>query len=213
VPFLKINSFLADTIYPQIVFVNKINLTKKTLGYLHINTEQFHIRNLKSSDLEDFHIYRSNPEVTKYQGFDVMNLEQSEEFINGQTDKQFGKAGEWVQYGIEKKSNGKIIGDCAIKLDQDDIRIAEIGITISHLEQRKGYAKEVLLGILTFLFDTKKLHRVVETVDVENIASINLLKSTGFRQEGHFIENIFFKGKWGSEFQYAMLKREWDKIR
>jgi RimJ/RimL family protein N-acetyltransferase len=27
---------------------------------------------------------------------------------------------------------------------------------------------------------------------------------------GHFIENIFFKGKWGSEFQYAMLKREWD---
>jgi len=38
----------------------------------------------------------------------------------------------------------------------------------------------------------------------------NLLKSTGFKQEGHFIENIFFKGKWGSEFQYAMLQREWD---
>ena len=66
------------------------------------------------------------------------------------------------------------------------------------------------MGILTFLFDTKEIHRVVEIVDAENIASINLLKSTGFKQEGHFIENVFFKGKWGSEFQYAMLKREWD---
>ena len=49
-----------------------------------------------------------------------------------------------------------------------------------------------------------------EIVDAENQASISLLKSIGFRQEGHFIENVFFKGKWGSEFQYAMLKREWD---
>ena len=135
---------------------------------------------------------------------------QAEEFVKEQIDKKFGKAGEWVQYGIENRSTGKIIGDCAIKLDQTDTRIAEIGITISHLFQRKGYAKEVLSGILTFLFKEKEIHRVVEIVDAKNIASINLLKSIGFRQEGHFIDNIFFKGKWGSEFQYAMLKREWD---
>ena len=139
-----------------------------------------------------------------------MNIQQAEEFIKEQIDKKFGKAGEWVQYGIENRSIGKIIGDCAIKLDQNDIRIAEIGITISHLFQRKGYAKEVLSGILTFLFNEKEIHRVVEIVDTKNIASINLLKSIGFRQEGHFIDNVFFKGRWGSEFQYAMLKREWD---
>lgn len=66
------------------------------------------------------------------------------------------------------------------------------------------------MGILRFLFDTLQIHRVVEIVDVENLASIQLLKSAGFRLEGHFVENIFFKGSWGSEFQYAMLKREWD---
>jgi [ribosomal protein S5]-alanine N-acetyltransferase len=93
---------------------------------------------------------------------------------------------------------------------QDDIRIAEAGITISHIDQKKGYAKEALSGILSFLFNTQNIYLIVEIVDAENIASINLLRSLGFRQEGHFIENIFFKGKWGSEFQYAMLKREWD---
>ena len=177
---------------------------------LNIQTTRLNIRHLEITDLSDFHIYRSNPEVTKYQGFDIMTIEQAEEFIKDNSTKHFGKAGEWVQYGIENRVTKQLVGDCAIKLDQYETRIAEIGITISQLEQKKGYAKEVLIGILTFLFDTKEIHRVVEIVDAENIASINLLKSTGCKQEGHFIENIFFKGKWGSELQYAMLKREWD---
>lgn len=179
----------------------------------NIQTKRLTIRELTLSDLKDFHRYRSNPEVTKYQGFDVMTTEQAEAFIKQNSTKHFGKAGEWVQYGIENTETKKLIGDCAIKLDQYDIRIAEIGITISHLEQRKGFAKEALVGIMAFMFDTKEIHRVVETTDAENIASINLLKSIGFRLEGHFIENIFFKGKWGSEMQFAMLKREWDEIK
>lgn len=178
---------------------------------LNIETTRLKIRHLGLSDLSDFYVYRSNPEVVKYQGFDVMTIEQAEEFIKDNSIKHFGKAGEWVQYGIENKVTKQLIGDCGIKLDQYDTRIAEIGITISHLEQKKGFAKEVLIGVLTFLFDIKKIHRVVEITDAENTASINLLKSVGFRQEGYFIENIFFKGKWGSEFQYAMLKREWDE--
>lgn len=180
---------------------------------MNIVTGSPQIRNLKTVDLKEFHAYRSNPEVTKYQGFDVMSLEQARDFILGEKDKQFGQPGEWVQYGIEKRETKKLIGDCAIRLEETDPRIAKVGISISHLEQRNGYAKEALLGILNFLFISKEIHRVVETVDVENIASIKLLESTGFRKEGHFIENIFFKGKWGSELQYAMLRQEWLEIK
>ena len=179
------------------------------MNKLSLNTGRLLIRNLRLSDLSEFHLYRSNPEVTKYQGFDVFSIEQAEEFIKQQADKAFGGAGEWVQYGIENKTTGKLIGDCAVKLDGNDIRLGEIGITISPEEQKEGFAKETLLAILDFLFNLEDFHRVTETVDAENIASIQLLKSVGFRQEGHFIENIFFKGKWGSEYQYAMLKSEW----
>jgi len=178
---------------------------------LNIETKRLTIRQLQLADLADFHLYRCNSEVTKYQGFDVMTKEQAADFINDNLTKQFGRAGEWVQYGIEHKEKRQLIGDCAIKLDPYDTRIAEIGITISHLEQKKGYATEVMMGLLSFLFDTKGVHRVVEIVDAENTASICLLNSIGFRQEGHFIENVFFKGKWGSEYQFAMLKQEWDE--
>ena len=179
------------------------------LNRLSIETRRLHIRNLKTEDLEDFYEYRSNPEVTKYQGFDVFSIEQAKAFIRSQKDNVFGNAGEWVQYGIENRKTGKLIGDCAIKLDGNDKRMGEIGITVSPAEQNKGYAQEVLKAILRFLFSLEDFHRVTETVDAENVASIQLLKSVGFRKEGHFIENIFFKGKWGSEYQYAMLKKDW----
>ena len=120
---------------------------------LNLQTTRLKIRHLELSDLLDFHNYRSNPEVTKYQGFDVMTIDQCEKFIRENSINYFGNAGEWVQFAIENIESRKLIGDCAIKFDQYDTRIAEVGITISHLEQKKGFAKEALLGILTFLFD------------------------------------------------------------
>ncbi len=180
---------------------------------LHIKTTRLQIRPLTLADLADFHFYRSNPEVTKYQGFDVMTIEQAEQFIVENSSLTFGTPGEWVQYGIEQVESKRLIGDCAIKLEQSDDRMAQIGITLSPPEQRKGYAKEAMLGILAYLFETKQIHRLAATVDAENIASIQLLKSAGFRQEGHFIENIFFKGNWESELQFAMLRREWEEIK
>ena len=177
---------------------------------LSITTERLLLRNLKASDVNEFFKYRSNPEVTKYQGFDVMTLNDCKDFIACYIDKPFGIMGEWVQHGIELKETQTLIGDFAIRLDKHDNRLAEIGLTISHLHQKHGYAKETLLGLVNWLFENHNIHRITEIVDEENIASIKLLKSVGFREEGHFIENIFHKGRWCNEYQYSILKREWD---
>ncbi len=179
---------------------------------IRISTQRLIIRNLEPKDLDDFFEYRSNPEVTEYQGFDVMTLKEAESFIMSQCDKKFGNHGEWVQYGIEENASGRLAGDCAIRILDEDPDNAEIGITVSHLHQRKGFAKEAMNGILKFLFEKKNIRRIVELTDVKNIASVNLLRSCGFRQEGFFIENRMFKGKICSEYQYALLKREWEEM-
>jgi RimJ/RimL family protein N-acetyltransferase len=173
-------------------------------------TPRLKIRNLRESDLDAFHKYRSNPDITRYQGFNTFTLQQSKDFIASQINNHRIVPGEWSQYGIEKVSTGQLIGDCAIYLQMADSRIAEIGITISHLYQRLGYAKEAMNGLMNFLFKEKGIHRIVETVDAENKASIQMLKSLSFREEAHFIQSVFFKGKWGSEYQFALLKNEWE---
>jgi RimJ/RimL family protein N-acetyltransferase len=173
-------------------------------------TPRLKIRNLRESDLDDFHLYRSNPAVTKYQGFDTYTREQAKSFISEHQNKSLIVPGEWVQFAIENISSRQLVGDCAIYLKPHDSRIAEMGITISHVHQRKGYAKETMLGLMNFLFSKKGIHRIEETVDAENLASIRMMESLSFRKEAHFIENTFFKGKWGSECQFAILRREWE---
>ncbi len=128
---------------------------------LHLTTSRLVIRNLKQTDAEHFYNYRSNPEVTRYQGFEVMTQREVNDFINGQQNKLFGKPGEWVQYGLEETASKILIGDCAIKLDPRHPRMAEIGITVSHRYQKRGIAGEALRGILQWLFETKQLHRVI----------------------------------------------------
>lgn len=176
---------------------------------LYITTSRLTIRNLNPADLDDFYAYRSNPVVARFQGYEPMSREQAQAFIADQQDQLFGQPGEWVQFGIEHAPSGRLIGDCAIKLDADDVRLAEFGITIAPQEQQNGFAAESVYGLLAFLFEQAGLHRVSALVDEENTASINLMKRVGFRQEGFFIEHAFLKGKWVSEYLFAMLGREW----
>lgn len=46
-----------------------------------LQTPRLKIRHLLLNDLEEFHSYRSIPEVTKYQGFDIMSLDEAKAFI------------------------------------------------------------------------------------------------------------------------------------
>src|SRR5205807_8892992 len=88
-------------------------------------------------------------------------------------------------------------------------RQAEIGYTLSRPYQGRGIASEAISRLLEYAFVTLDLHRVIAITDCENTASIALLERLGLRREGHFLQNVWFKGKWGDEYLYAILKEEW----
>ncbi|MBD3582645.1 GNAT family N-acetyltransferase [Flavobacterium selenitireducens] len=171
-------------------------------------TERLLIRNLAPADLDDFLIYRSNPDIVKFQSFDVMDRATAEAFIDNQKHSVFGTPGKWTQFAIVHTETARMIGDCAIKFDGFDDRVAEIGITISHLYQKTGFAREALDGIVALLFAIPNFHRIVELVDTQNGASIKMLEHCGFRREGHFVKSYDDNGVWTDEFQYAMLRED-----
>lgn len=35
------------------------------------------------------------------------------------------------------------------------------------------------------------------------------LEYVGMRREGHYIRNVWFKGAWGEELSFALLRDEW----
>ena len=95
-----------------------------------------------------------------------------------------------------------------MKIEQDG-RQAEVGFTLSREHQGKGYASEAVSRLLDYAFGDLGLHRVVAITDRENERSFALLERVGMRREGHFVQNAWFKGRWASEYLYALLEDEW----
>ena len=75
--------------------------------------------------------------------------------------------------------------------------------------QGKGLATEAAEVVLGLGFDRLGLHRMIGRCDALNLPSARVMERLGMRREAHFIQNIWFKGKWGDEYLYAMLQDEW----
>ncbi len=192
---------------------------------LPIETPRLLIRPFRDSDLEPFLAYRNDPLVAEYQGWDVpYSRERALEFVAEMKTKQL-IPGEWLQLAVERRDSplsprergggsptqgGEgLIGDLALHLMKSDPRQVYLGYTFARAHWGHGYATEAVRRLLDHLFRDLSLHRVVAECDVLNSASYQLLERLGFRREAHFIENIQFKGRWSSEYHYAMLQKEW----
>ena len=178
---------------------------------MNLETERLFIRPIKSSDLEDFLEYRSDPKVCEFQGFQPMTREKAAKFIENLKNAEFGIAGEWIQLGVELKAEKKLIGDIGLKPESYETRVVEFGVTFSNEYQKKGFAREALSEVFDLLFKRVGIHRIIGITDVKNENCINLLESLKFRREGEFKESFWDhgKGNWRDEFIYAMLKKNW----
>ena len=172
-------------------------------------TQRLIIRTFETGDLEDFHQYRSDPKVCHYQGYEPMDEAACQKYIADQQDKILGNFEGWMQIAIVKKSDGKVIGDFGLKLMEHELSVAELGISLSANEQKKGFAQEAMEGLLYYLFNSKKILRIQALVLTQNRPAIRILEKIGFSQEAHFCEITFFNREWCDEFMYALLKKEW----
>ncbi len=169
--------------------------------------ERVSLRLLQEQDLSAFAHYRSQADIARYQSWSEYTLEDAKSLYRNMGLRAFGAPGHWFQIAIIDNESGQLTGDLALHFI--DGRQTEIGFTLSSDWQGQGIAREALQLMLEYLFDGMKKHRVISITDTRNSAAVHLLERLAFRREAHYVDNIFFKGEWGSEYQYAMLASEW----
>ena len=174
-----------------------------------LETTRLRLRHFTDTDLQAFMSYRNDPEVARYQSWGGISEPEANAFIQEQKKVQPGVPGQGFQIAIELKETNVLIGDCYFTINELDHRQAEIGFTLSREYQGYGFATEAVSYFLNYAFLTFDLHRIIAITDCENAASVALLERLGMRREGHFLQNVWFKGKWGDEYLYAVLKEEW----
>lgn len=175
-----------------------------------LETPRLRLRPFCEGDIDAFCSYRSDPLVARYQGWDAPYPRgKAAAFITRMAAALPGTPGGWYQWAVERKAAPGLIGDCTFYLSESEPQQAEIGFTLALAWQRQGYAHEAACRLLEYLFSQLHLHRVTAVCDDANYPSIAVLERLGLRREAHLIENVWFKGAWGSEYHYAILEREW----
>jgi RimJ/RimL family protein N-acetyltransferase len=178
-----------------------------------LETDRLLLRRFTDDDLEIFFAYRNDPDVAKWQGWNMpYPRENAIEFIEEMRRRDPDEPGGWLQLAIVTRFENEFIGDAAFYIKKDDNRQAYIGCTIKQEHWRKGYGAEVTRRLLTYLFDEKNMHRVIAETDIENTASRTTLERAGFRLEATLLENVWLRGAYASECHYAMLDREWKAL-
>jgi RimJ/RimL family protein N-acetyltransferase len=173
-----------------------------------LETGRLLLRRLREPDLAAFLAYRNDPEVARYQDWEGYTEAEARGIIQVMGRDEPFVPGEWSQVAVELRETGELVGDLGFRITEDG-KQGEVGYTLAREHWRKGYATEAVSRLLDHAFGVLGLHRVYAIVDQENAASAAVLERIGLRREGAFVENVWFKGRWSSEFLYATLRKEW----
>ena len=143
--------------------------TKNTKEFF-LSTERLQLRDFKSTDLDIFLSYRSDPVLCEFQDFTIHSHEEAIDFLRQQENIKIGNTENWKQIAISNHS-GQLLGDCAFKCKHEEARLAEIGITIRKEYHNQGIAYEALNALLEYAFKNLKIHKILAVVDIRNTAS------------------------------------------
>jgi RimJ/RimL family protein N-acetyltransferase len=174
-----------------------------------MKSERIYLRPLQKSDAQNVFEYRADPSIYQFQAWQPTTIEEVKEFIDTRIVGEPNQPGTWFQLAICKSDTNALIGDCGLHFLINEPEQVEIGITIGREYQGHGYAREALELVFSYVFDDLNKHRIVASVDPNNISSIQLLKRMKMRQEGHFRESIWHRGRWVDDIIYAILEHEW----
>ena len=176
---------------------------------LQLTTQRLLLRPVQETDVSALFDYRSDADTNQYQGWIPQSLDETYDFIRNRVSPIINQADTWFQLVIINQPTNRLIGDVGIHFMDEESQQIEIGCTLRKDCHGQGYATEALKSTITYLFEELEKHRIVTSIDPQNLSSIALVERLGFRKEAHFRESIFINGEWVDDLVYALLSREW----
>lgn len=170
-------------------------------------TARLCLRPLRPTDAADLSAYRSDPGVARYQQWTEPYTVQDAHTLIGELEADAATPG-WFQYGIERRTDGALVGDLGVHLHQNGQQ-AEIGFTLAVEHQGVGYGAEAVRRLLDHLLVERGLHKVSAECDGRNLPSARLLARAGFQLEGRLRSHTWIKGEWTDDLWFGVLADEW----
>lgn len=173
-------------------------------------TDRLLLRPYELGDLAQMHAMVAREDVTRYLPWGVPDEMASRRRIGRLQETRLAHDDDAVTLAAFERGSGRLVGDFVLFLRSTEHHGGEIGYIVHADAQGRGYATEGARHLLGIAFDTIGLHRVTGRLDARNTASARVLARLGMRHEAHLVQNEWFKGEWGDEDLFAILRSEWD---
>jgi [ribosomal protein S5]-alanine N-acetyltransferase len=160
-----------------------------------LETDRLILRELRDDDAKAIFEYASDAETTKFMIFPThTSIADAENFIQ-RTVNDFA-AMTRIEFGIELKSTGKLIGCAGFHHFSSNHHSVELGYILNRAHWGSGYITEVVNRMLRFAFDEMQVHSVHAVCDIENMASSRVLERCGFTHDATFRDHEFRRGRY-----------------
>jgi len=179
-----------------------------------LETPRLRLRPFIRGDVDAVYAYRSREDVARYLSDRAMSHDECADAIHSRAG-QIALVGEGdkILLGMERKSDGHLIGEVSLIWRNVADGQGEIGYVLNPDYHRNGYATEAAEALLAFGFLQVELHRIYARCHALNEPSWRLMERLGMRREAHLREHIRVKGHWDEELIYAILASEWSGLR
>lgn len=176
---------------------------------MHLATPRLILRDFIAADWQAVYAYQTNPLYLHYYPWTERTPEDVQAFVERQIRNQKARPRIKFQVAITLKENGRLIGNCGVRMESPDSFEGDIGYELDPAYWGRGCATEAARAMATFGFETLKLHRIHAHCIADNVASARVLEKVGLRQEGRLRDKEQFKGRYWDVLLYGMLESEW----
>lgn len=144
---------------------------------MNLVTEHLTIRQLNWQDKARLFDIYSDKDAMKYRGSKPFeDLDDVDVMLNSTFQKMASQ--EEFRYAVEHTNDQTLIGTFLIKPTSE--QTCEIGYSIAREYWGAGYGKELVIGMIPYL-KALQFQTITATSKKENIASLKLLESVGFK--------------------------------
>ena len=173
-----------------------------------LDAPRVRLRWLTDGDVDGLFDVFSDETMMRYWSTPAMKDHAEAEALLARIRRQFEeKAG--FQWGVERKDDGRLLGTCTLFSLHVANQRAELGYALGSAYWRRGYMSEALAALFDYAFGPMGLRRLEADVDPRNAASLGLIQSLGFRQEGLLRERWNVAGEIQDTAFLGLLAREW----
>ncbi|MGD1896386.1 MAG: GNAT family N-acetyltransferase [Phormidesmis sp.] len=112
-------------------------------------------------------------------------------------------------FAIRRVEDGQFLGELSVYGYNAKNRSVGVAYFTGPAYRKQGYTKEGLALLLSYLFETVGLNKVMADTGAFNQGSISLLKGSGFCEDGRLRQHLLFEGTLHDRLLFSLLADDW----